>query len=262
LIAVFLKGSVEDSVAGQVVFAFATESKPIKYMEQGNTDYKAVLLSDTLATTWRECEATNKTGDDSLRGSVFALRDQFLAVLDDVNDPDEQEYLTLIFYALVRCHWIIGNIQAGYRISAGKTDNALYAQSGMLSALLGQVETSLNPHDVQGLQNALSRLPSESHGESEIMYAPTPKEVGVEEAKAQLVGLQFAVNELQQERDALATQAQTLQAERQMLEKQFGTSNPQSIIAHVRNLQTRFAALQEIQQMVSNLEETVHLLNY
>ncbi len=230
-------------------------------MEPGRTpDYKAVLLSDTLATTWRDCESNaDATGDDGLRRAVFALRDQFLAVLDDVGDPYEQEYLTLVFYALVRCHWIISNIQAGYRISAGKTDNALYAQSGMLSALLGQVETCLQPSDVNVLQRALSRLPSESDGE--IVYVSPPKNEAVEQTKAQIVGLQVAVSELQQERDRLQTHAQNVQNEQAILQAQFGTTDPKAIVTRVHNLQNRLAALQEIQQMVGNLEETVGLFD-
>jgi hypothetical protein len=175
--------------------------------------------------------------------SVLALRDQFVAVLEDVPDPDEQRNLIAIFYTQVRCQWTLRNIQSGYQISSGIINQSLYRQSGLLTELLAQLEPFVGYAEV-------ARITRSVGGQTE---DPLPEE-SVPTAGSGLPDLSLDLANLKKEVDAA-------QSEREILASEFGFSDANSVVAHNREMQSRLAALEDLQFMLGNLEDTVSLVN-
>ena len=181
--------------------------------------------------------------------SVLALRDQFVAILDDVPDPDEQKNLIALFYTQVRCQWTLRNIQSGYQIASGIINQSLYRQSGLLTELLAQLEPFVGPDEVARITRAVGGQTDQTDQAEEALplrSAPT--------ADSRLPDLSLDLANLTKEVDAA-------QAEREILTAEFGFSDAGSVVAHNREMQNRLAALEDLQFMLGNLEDTVSLVN-
>lgn len=207
--------------------------------------------------SWRPGVVSDARGEDTGRAavvgadkdltgqSVLALRDQFITILKDVSDLDEQKNLITIFYTQVRCQWTLRNIQSGYQIANGIINQSLYRQSGLLTELLGKLEPFLDTTDVARITRSIG-------GQTE-----EPEPPAAESSLTEVFGLpdlSLDLANLQKGTDAA-------RAEREILEAEFGFSDANAIVEHSREMEKRLAALEDLQVMLGSLEETVSLVN-
>ncbi len=120
----------------------------------------AILSGAELEKAWRDCLGTWEDSSPAQRADCRAfavnLRDNFLRILKDVDDAEEQETIGTIFYTQVKSQWILINTQAGYQIRNGRVEGALFCRAGMLSALLGSLEPVLRQSDLTRITNFLA----------------------------------------------------------------------------------------------------------
>ena len=192
---------------------------------------------------WQRSENNLSSGDRA----VLALRDQFIGILKDVTDYEEQQNAIGVFYALIRCHWILLNTQSGYQIARGKIDPDIYHQSGLLSALLGQLEPFLNPSDVSDMTEFLTQP-----------IHQTEKVKSSERVNADPV--HFA--DVNRDLVYLKREADNARVERAILETELGFSDASAVLDHIQDMKSRLAALADIQMMLGSLEGTVSLVNF
>ncbi len=100
--------------------------------------YTTILNGAHLEKAWKEClsawEDSSPAQRADCRSFAVNLRDNFVRVLRDVDDPQEQETIASIFYTQVKAQWILINTQSGYQIQKGRVEGALFCRAGMLSA--------------------------------------------------------------------------------------------------------------------------------
>lgn len=177
---------------------------------------------------------------DPIRQSVLALRDQFIHILQDVPDPEEQENLIALFYSRVRCQWLLLNTQSGYQIAEGKIDRDIYYHSGLLSDLLKQLEWFIDPADVSQMTNFLTR--------------PTRSARTTVDRERTVMPVNLSRVHLEREADAART-------ERAILETELGFSDASAVLEHIQDMKKRLAAMEDIQFMLGSLENTVSFVN-
>ncbi len=129
----------------------------------------AVLNSAELEKSWREALAAWEDSSPSQRADcrsfIVHLRDNFVRVLRDVDDPYEQETVAALFYTQAKAQWILINTQSGYQINNGRMDGSLFCRAGMLSALLGAMEPVLRETDLSRITNFLAEPTDNSRQE-------------------------------------------------------------------------------------------------
>ncbi|MBC8142722.1 MAG: hypothetical protein H7Y38_14935 [Armatimonadetes bacterium] len=144
---------------------------PTKSVETVSTIEKivAVLNSTELEKSWREALAAWEDSSPSQRADcrsfIVNLRDNFVRVLRDVDDPAEQETVAALFYTQAKAQWILINTQSGYQLSSGRMDGSLFCRAGMLSALLGAMEPLLRVSDLTRITNFLAEPTEDSQQE-------------------------------------------------------------------------------------------------
>ncbi|MBC8102934.1 MAG: hypothetical protein H7Z41_10135 [Cytophagales bacterium] len=209
---------------------------------------------------WRQAASASGAGDAGLVAgpdwetrsrAVSALRDHFLGVLRDVPDPEEQETLTAVFYILVRCQWILLNVQSGYQIAEGRIDRGIYYQSGLLTALLGRLELFVAPSDVSDITRFLSQPIQRERADWQVVSTGASE---TSEEDRVLPDLSLDLGRLQAE-------AGTAQQQKAILEAGLGFSEASQVVTYVQELQNRLAELEDIKAMLGGLETTVELMN-
>lgn len=129
----------------------------------------AVLNGAELERSWREALAAWEDSSPSQRADCRAfivhLRDNFVRVLRDVDDPHEQETVAALFYTQAKAQWILINTQSGYQLRGGRMDGSLFCRAGMLSALLGAMEPILRDSDLARITNFLAEPTDDSRHE-------------------------------------------------------------------------------------------------
>ena len=112
-------------------------------------EYSSALRSSRLSAIWKQCldgwEGATASERASVLNMVASLRDRFSGDFVGCGGHEERESLTAVFYVLVRSQWILRNIQSGYQLLSGDLDRGICCESGMLSALLGAIESCLKP---------------------------------------------------------------------------------------------------------------------
>jgi hypothetical protein len=227
-----------------------------------------ILRGEDLERVWRQCldawTSATASEREACWNSVASLRDQFLAVLADVTDPEEQKTLVALFYAQVRCQWILLNTRSGYQLAAGVIDGSNHCRSGMLSAFLGQLEACMSPANVASLSRFLAQpTRTDLLPESE---EPSPETASdIEEDGLRRVLADEEVNELRSlvralmsERDSLERELAATRAGWLLLEEHLGPGDARVLARRVQELQNRVAAMDDLQSM---LEQTVALVN-
>lgn len=232
------------------------------------------LTSNTFENEWRSYrDAADSPKTQVPARLVEGARDRFLAILGDVNDAEERENLTALFYAQTRCEWIIQNTRSAYQIAAGTLDRGGYLHCGMLSSLLSTLETCLHPSDTDALSRVLaqpvrravvqettnavlSNTPDPSMLELAPLSSDTPETLA--DAAAQITILRDALRTAQTERSLLEKEvayARKCQAE---LQDSFGTDDTTRITERFAEVEGRLNALQTV---FGGLEETFALAN-
>lgn len=190
-----------------------------------------------------------KAANNPIRQSVLALRDHFVTVLEDVPDPDEQEKLIAVFYAFIRSQWILLNTQSGYRLADGKIDRDIYYRCGLLSAFLQQLEWFLDPMDVSRMTEFLNQP------------TRTAQILSGEALTAQPLSENSDIQDLIRDLVRLKQEAEMARTERAILEAELGFSDASAVLDYVHGMRDRLNALEDLQFMLGNLEDTVSLVN-
>jgi len=232
-------------------------------------DYAGTLKSDVLEDTWRQYLRSSGGGTGAqqlsrIATAVARTRDQFLAIIDDIPDTEEREHLTALFYAMVRCQWSLLNAQSGYRIAAGNIDPSTHCHSGMLSALLDQIEKCMDSRNAEAIAEFLAQPRSyitATLQQTADRDADFAQRQDIARLTREVAELRNSIHVLQVERDILKSDAAEARAERALLKAHIGSSDAQTIVRQVQDLQERLAAVADLQSMLGTLEETVNLLN-
>jgi hypothetical protein len=151
-----------------------------------------ILNGPALEKAWKECLSAWEDSSPAQRADCRAfavnLRDTFVRILRDVDDPQEQETIASIFYTQVKSQWILINTQSGYQIQKGRVEGALFCRAGMLSALLGALEPVLRKSDLTRITNFLAEPEAQIGGNSfdgaalsallgtDVVFAPVDEE--------------------------------------------------------------------------------------
>lgn len=226
------------------------------------------LQGEDLERVWRQCldawTGATASEREACWNSIALLRDQFLAVLADVDNEEEQRTLIALFYAQVRCQWILLNTRSGYQLAAGVIDGSNHCRSGMLSAMLGQVETCIPAANVATLSRFLAQ-PMRTDLLLETDEVPPETVFDIAEDGLRRVLADEEVNELRSlvralmaERDSLESQLVGFREGWSLLEENLGQGDARILAHRVRELQRRVAAMDDLQSM---LEQTVALVN-
>jgi hypothetical protein len=203
---------------------------------------EAALSSPELDRAWRECLAT---WDDALpaerdgcRAGVVTLRDEFLRVLGDITDPVEQAVAGALFYVQIKSQWILINTQIGYQIASGTIDRGIFARAGLLSAVLGAMEPSLNRADVERITIFLAHPNVEITSPLLSYAAPTPTET-VSQGDEETV---LRADPARERIDALQMELARLHADRDLLAREIGRCEPEELVSLFRRLEAQAAA--------------------
>ena len=228
---------------------------------------ETMLQSPDLEREWQGClsawENSLPAQRADCRASVVSLRDQFLRVLTDVNDAQEREVVTAIFYVLIKSKWILINTQIGYQILSDNLDEALICRAGLLSAMVGRMEPHLGADNVDRITAFISmplasdgdgaiaaenlgRGLSTRHDPAAVVYAPPPTTtVTLDVAEAtdnRIALLHQSVGTLNQEVARLQSERAS---EKEALYRLFGTSNTVEINGQLRRFELEKRELEE-----------------
>ena len=112
-----------------------------------------MLGNATLEHNWKESLATwNAAPEQQVTGVlawVSGLRDHFLQVVREVEDPDEIDYTLAIRYIELKSHWIMLNTLMAYQnFRFGEADIETAHRASVLSYLLEATEPLLNQADI------------------------------------------------------------------------------------------------------------------
>ena len=151
----------ETGIGSVVTYILMTTTKTAPACELSEARVATILNSAELERAWHEClavwEDASPADRANARAFAVALRDNFLRILRDIDDAEEQESMAAIFYTQVKSQWILINTQSGYQIQRGHIDGSLFCRAGMLSALLGALEPIFNEADLARITNFLAQ---------------------------------------------------------------------------------------------------------
>jgi hypothetical protein len=249
-----------------------------------------LVRGEELMAAWKECVAGED--DAELRecqwwmAAVAAQRNEFLETLEDVPDQRDRDVLVATFYIALKSQWMMLNIRSGYRISAGKLDSILYCRSGLLSALLDRVERALPPVQVHRLTEFLSR-PLELEEDKEQFPLGLLEDTAVSQNASEQTGGEISAEQrtsaeraaldavfgrvdaeeivakfhlLRNQVEELEDRSRQRERDQQRLQEVFGTADAESIIRQIQAAEERLGALEELQQMLGSIEESIHLV--
>jgi hypothetical protein len=249
-----------------------------------------LVRGEELMAAWKECVVGED--DAELRecqwwmAAVAAQRNEFLETLEDVPDQRDRDVLVATFYIALKSQWMMLNIRSGYRISAGKLDSILYCRSGLLSALLDRVERALPPVQVHRLTEFLSR-PLELEEDKEQFPLGLLEDTAVSQNASEQTGGEISAEQrtsaeraaldavfgrvdaeeivakfhlLRNQVEELEDRSRQRERDQQRLQEVFGTADAESIIRQIQAAEERLGALEELQQMLGSIEESIHLV--
>jgi hypothetical protein len=132
---------------------------------------KTDLQEEINLTEWISSDNfTNQTDTNKNKQSIKyikTLRDDFLSILNDVTIQEDQDFCISLFFIRLKSEWTLINTRYTYQIQNDTLDQSLLFRAGLISALMGKVESHLSG-DVAAHLNDVLTDPSGTASEKEI----------------------------------------------------------------------------------------------
>ncbi|MFB6347076.1 MAG: hypothetical protein ABEK50_15240 [bacterium] len=124
-------------------------------------DIRETLNDPDLEEGWNETiESMIEDEDkkDELLEWIREYRDEFLALTEDVQDPDEIRTSLILRYVEIKAHWMMLNTQMQYQaVNTGGADSDIMVKGSIISHLLEELENFLDEEEVEKLAEFLSQ---------------------------------------------------------------------------------------------------------
>lgn len=122
---------------------------------------EASLLDPGIEATWTDCLSGWVEATAAERQAVLdwakGLREEFLQVARDVDDPDEVDYALAIRYIELKSHWIMLNTQINYQtVHRGGAGQELLFRASLISLLVLAIEPLLKSADIDKITDFLA----------------------------------------------------------------------------------------------------------
>jgi hypothetical protein len=124
------------------------------------SDVQTALKETISLSGWHDSDVSlspkEKKSNREELNYISALQKDFLSILSDVNNAEDQLFCLSLFFARLKSEWTLINTRYTYQIQNNALDQALLFRAGLLSALLGKVESHLNPELASHLNDVLT----------------------------------------------------------------------------------------------------------
>lgn len=122
---------------------------------------RETLNDPELEDGWRET-IDSMIEDEATAGDLMdwieEYRDEFLALTEDVQDPNEIRTSLILRYVEIKAHWMMLNTQMQYQaVNTGGADSDIMVKGSMISHLLEELEAFLDEDEVKKLTEFLSQ---------------------------------------------------------------------------------------------------------
>ncbi|MDX1931351.1 MAG: hypothetical protein SFU56_01975 [Capsulimonadales bacterium] len=228
-----------------------------------NNSFRFLADNDPdLSRAWSVCldgytEGTYQQRQELL-DSVATLRNEFLRTFSLITDSIERNYVTALFYVYLKSQWTILNLRSGYLLARGQIDMRNMCRCGLLSALLDRVERTLTPTQVflatNFLTNTLTMNAEADHTGNNPAAEVTPFRDSTDGVPEPSPELRARVQQLEAEL-AIA------RAREQVLVSEFGTSDPDTIVAEFRSARNDLGLLDELETTLGSIERSMRYVN-
>ena len=122
---------------------------------------KETLVSDELDEKWDEIiedHLDDKAEQIILSNWVQDYRDEFLELIEDVQNREEIAQSLRIRYIEIKCHWMMLNTRMQYQaVETGSPSQNLMVRGSLISHLLEKLEQFLETDEIEELANFLSQ---------------------------------------------------------------------------------------------------------
>jgi hypothetical protein len=132
-------------------------------------ELRAELTSEELTAEWEE--SVDSMIQDSDRKSqlldwIRGFSNEFLEILDEIDDPEDQTKQLATQYIRLECNWKLLNTRMQYQaINNGKPDPAIAVKGSLVSTLIATLEDYLDQRIVESIDSVLSEPMSLIHSE-------------------------------------------------------------------------------------------------
>ena len=138
---------------------FVTQKRKIRMTPK---KIQAVLLNPEIETIWMDCLAGWEDGTKEQIATVLQivrdLRDRFIEMANDVDDPETLATSVAVRYIELKSRWIMLNTQIQFRTVRGdELDMAQVYEASLTSLLLEKFEELLDFSDVTKITSFLSQ---------------------------------------------------------------------------------------------------------
>jgi glyoxylase-like metal-dependent hydrolase (beta-lactamase superfamily II) len=121
----------------------------------------ASLQTPSLDAGWQEMLAEWPGAADQDRQRLLdwvrQQRDDFLAAIAIIDDPDDLRYSAVVRYIELKCRWILLNNQVNYTmVNTGSPPELLMYQAGLSANLLAALEEHVHPEHISAITDFLA----------------------------------------------------------------------------------------------------------
>jgi hypothetical protein len=115
-------------------------------------------LSQTLQTNLSQWPGVEQADVERVIRWVSALRDDLIALVKEVGDPEEITMTLAINYIELKSRWIALNTKMNYQnFRTGSCDTLTALRGSGISALLARLEELLTPQDIEQIADFLAQ---------------------------------------------------------------------------------------------------------